>query len=122
MLKVEKNPPADPNEIAKFTTSIGFSLSAGFIDFYKETDGASFLSDNFYVNIWPVTQLIDLNEGYDVNNYIPEFFLFGSDGGGNAFGIEKKTGAVFEIPFIVMSSEDAIFISGSFNEFLAKLN
>jgi hypothetical protein len=37
-----------------------------------------------------VAKLVDLNESYKVSDYAPEFFLFGSDGGGSAYGIEKK--------------------------------
>jgi len=122
MLKIEKNRPADSNEIAEFTTSVDFSLSGDFIDFYKEADGASFLSESLYVNIWPVAKLVDLNESYKVSDYAPEFFLFGSDGGGSAYGIEKKTGAIFEIPFIGMSYEDAMLLSRSFKDFLTSLH
>ncbi|MGJ1409065.1 hypothetical protein ACR78Z_05270 [Sphingobacterium thalpophilum] len=51
----------------------------------------------------------------------PEFFIFGSDGGDTAFAIERSTGAIFEMPFIGMSKEEAVFRSKTFTDFLEEL-
>ena len=74
-----------------------------------------------YVMLWPLTNLFKNNEEYEVHIYAPEFFIFGSDGGGTAYAIEKETGNIFEIPFIGMSKEEAIFLAKTFHEFLQSL-
>lgn len=50
----------------------------------------------------------------------PEFFIFGSDGGDTAFAIEITTGYIYEMQFICMSKEEAIFIAKTFFDFLSK--
>ena len=62
--------------------------------------------------------MIRLNLAYDVNTYAPEFFLIGSNGGGESYAIEKDTGYIYEMPFIGMSKEEAIFINKTFKGFI----
>ena len=118
MINIDRNDPPRSDEIDDFVKQITFNLPEGFIDFFKETNGANITSDNSYVALWPVTDMLQLNEGYKVSEFAPEFFLFGSNGGGEAYAIEKDTGYIFEIPFIVMAKEDAILKSKTFAEFI----
>ena len=118
MINIDRNIPPTENEIQDFITQISFNLPEGFIDFFKESNGAYITTENAYVALWPITEMLQLNEGYRVSEFVPEFFLIGSNGGGEAYAIEKETGYIFEIPFIVMTKEDAILKSKTFTEFI----
>ncbi len=118
MATIDKNTAPSIYEIEEFSKQISFPLPGGFMKFYREANGADISSDEFYTTLWPLTDLIKLNKDYNVEEYAPEFFIFGSDGGDTAFAIEKSSGSIFEIPFIGMSKEEAVFKSMSFNEFL----
>ncbi|WP_437922459.1 SMI1/KNR4 family protein [Sphingobacterium sp. LRF_L2] len=118
MTTIERNEAPKSSEIAEFLRRISFLLPEGFIEFYKQANGADISSEKYYTILWPVTDMIQLNEDYSVEEYAPDFFIFGSDGGDNAFAIYKSTGEIFEMPFIGMSKEEAIFNASTFNEFL----
>ena len=121
MPTIDRNPPPTNVDVALFLESINFQLPQGFIEFYKQTNGADINGDEIYVMLWPLTELVEKNKGYDVDIYAPDFFIFGSDGGGTAYAIEKKTGYIFEMPFIGMSKEEAVFKCESFDEFIATM-
>ncbi|MDB5199435.1 MAG: hypothetical protein JWO92_1398 [Chitinophagaceae bacterium] len=106
---ITKNSSPDAAEVEKFLKEIDFVLPHGFIDFFKEANGAEISTDRGYIFLWELTDMIRLNKEYKVDTFAPEFFLFGSDGGGEAYAIEKLSGYIFQIPFIGMNKEDAIF-------------
>jgi len=50
-----------------------------------------------------------------------QIFLLLVDGGNTAYAVERNTGFIFELPFIVMSNEEAVFRNKTFTEFVASL-
>ncbi len=118
MVRIDRNEPPTNNDIELFLRSITFKLPEGFIEFYRETNGADINGEGIYIMLWPLTELLQLNNDYNVDIYAPEFFIFGSDGGGTAYAIERETGYIFDMPFIGMSKKEAVFKSRSFNEFI----
>lgn len=118
MSQIDKNDATNKKEVREFLNNVFFLLPDGFIEFYRGANGADISSDELYTILWSLTDLFQLNKGYDVDEYAPGFFIFGSDGGDIAFTIEKATGKIFEMPFIGMSSEEAVFLFDSFDEFL----
>jgi hypothetical protein len=121
MTVIDKNSPPTTIEIDTFLKQVDFNLSDGFIDFFKESNGADISSGEVYIFLWKLTEMIELNKEYQVEQYAPDFFIFGSNGGGEAFVIEKNTGNIYEIPFIGMSNEDAIFRNNTFKEFIERI-
>lgn len=117
-MEIGKNDPPSKKEIDTFLKAIKFKLPEGFIEFFKTSNGADIDGEEEYVMLWALTEMIELNTGYNVEEYAPEFFIFGSDGGGTAFAIERKTGHIFDMPFIGMSKEEATFKCNTFDEFL----
>jgi hypothetical protein len=118
MKNIEKNEPTNRIEIEDFLSEISFTLPKGFIEFYIQSNGAEVNSEEFYTILWPLSDMLPYNISYQIEKYAPEFFIFGTDGGDTAFVIEKTTGKIFEMPFIGMSTKEAIFIADSFNDFL----
>ena len=116
--KIDRNSPPSENEIQTFVNEVSFKLPAGFIDFFMESNGANVNLDDKYIMLWPLTDMVRLNLEYNVSEYAPDFFLFGSNGGGESYAIEKDTGYIYEMPFIGMSKEEAIFMSKTFTEFI----
>lgn len=108
-------------EIESFLSQISFNLPVGFIDFFKEANGVDISTEENYVFLWPLTDMIHLNKEYNVEVYAPDFFIFGSDGGDTAFALEKSTGNIYEMPFIGMSKEEAIFKNKTFTEFVESM-
>lgn len=118
MATIDKNPAPTANEIEEFLRQANFRLPQGFMDFFKGANGADISTKEKYIVLWALTEMTQLNREYNVEEYAPEFFIFGSDGGDTAFAIEKSTGKIFEMPFIGMSKEEAIFRADTFDGFL----
>ncbi len=118
MIEVIKNNPPQENEIVIFLNNINFKLPKGFIEFYRDSNGAEIYKNENYCLLWKITEMIKLNNDYNVPEYASNFFIIGSDGGGSAFCIEKSTGHIFEMPFIGMSNDEATFVIDNFIEFL----
>lgn len=121
MTTIDKNTPPSQVEVETFLKEIDFNLPLGFIDFFKEANGAEINTEDCFVLLWPLTDMVQLNKEYNVEEYASEFFIFGSDGGDTAFAIERWTGNIFDMPFIGMSKEEAIFRSKTFPDFLEGL-
>lgn len=118
MATIDKNTESTTDEIKTFLGQIDFNLPHGFIEFFKEANGADISTDEKYIVLWTLSEMTQLNKEYNVDEYAPDFFIFGSDGGATAFAIEKNTGRIYEIPFVGMSKEEAVFKSKSFTEFI----
>jgi SMI1 / KNR4 family (SUKH-1) len=121
MATIERNTAPTREEIETFLKQVDFSLPNGFIDFFKDTNGADISSDEKYILLWALTDMVQLNKEYNVEEYAPEFFIFGSDGGDTAFAIEKSTGDIYEMPFIGMSKEEAVFKNKTFPKFIESI-
>ena len=120
-MEIITQPAPSVVEVEYFTSQVNFPFPYGLLDFLKESNGADIYGEEIYVKIWSLTEMIKLNEDYGVAEFIPEFFIFGSDGGNTAFAIEKDSGRIFNIPFIEMTKDDAAFVNESFIDFLSKL-
>ncbi|MCD0465079.1 SMI1/KNR4 family protein [Flavobacterium sp. ENC] len=121
MKSLDRNDPPTLEEIEVFLKQVDFILPVGFISFFKEANGAAISTEEGYILLWALTDMIELNNDYNVKEYAPEFFIFGSDGGDIAFAIEKNTGDIYKLPFIGMSKEAAILKNNSFAEFIEQI-
>jgi len=73
--------------------------------------------------IYDVEEIIDANEGLQMSEFLPNFFVFGGDRANEMLTFkldEPNRWAVFMTPMIVMSEEDSDLLAGSFTEFLSK--
>ena len=121
MAAIEKNDSPNSEDVESFLKLIDFILPKGFMEFFKEANGAEIYSDECIVILWPLTEMIPLNAEYNVETFAPGFFIFGSDGGGMAYAIEKSTGSIFEFPFIGMCKNEAVLKNETFNGFMLSL-
>ena len=110
--------PPDEMSIKNFLDQIDINLPNGFMNYFTKSNGGKIDNENELIYLWPLDKMIHLNKGYGADEYCPEFFLFGSDGGGEAFAFEKTTGCIFMIPFIILDREDAIYKYKDFTELL----
>ena len=62
----------------------------------------------------------ELNDAYEVNEFLDGCILIGSDGGDEAYGI-NKSGHFFCVPFIGMDDKEVRIIGDDFQQFLAYL-
>jgi hypothetical protein len=114
---------ASPHEVEAVEASIPFRLPESYRNFILKSNGAEgFLGEEHYAVFWPIEDLKQFNEEYEVHKYAPEVFLFGSNGGGEGFGFDLRNGCmpIVEIPFIGMDIKYANVVASDFSSFLAK--
>jgi hypothetical protein len=72
---------------------------------------------------WRIGELLEMNRAYEVADYAPGLFLFGSDGGGEAFAFDTRRGAnpIVSVPFVGMELKMARPIASNFTAFLDEL-
>src|SRR6266702_8263069 len=90
---------------------------------YLDAGGSDFaftIGDPGYFQLWPREEIEQWNQDYQVTEYAPGFLGFGSDGGGEKLAFDAE-GAVYMIPFIGMSIEDAKKIGASWSEIVSRI-
>lgn len=104
--KSERNPYFSSDKYHKFTQYINSYYS-----------GEGMVGSNSYLILWEKDDIEELNDIYEVNEYLNGCMLIGSDGGDMAYGI-RDDGIFFTIPFIGMSDEEIITMGEDFTEFI----
>ena len=103
---------------------IGSRLPEEYVHLLKLTNGGEgFIGENSYLVLWGVEELASMNAGYEVQKYVPGLLIFGSDGGGEAYGFDMRTShwPVVQVPFVGMTWGLAESLGESFNAFLKHL-
>ena len=117
-------PGATDAAIAAGEMQLGMRLPADYVDFLKFTNGGEgFVGKNAYIILWGVEELASMNQEYEVQKYVPGLLIFGSDGGGEAYGFDTRSPQwpIVQVPFVGMEWDVAESMGTSFCQFLARL-
>lgn len=117
------NPETSRETVTQIEKQLGQSLPEDYVRFMTTSNGGEgFFGDN-YVILWKIEELPVLNAAYEVANNWPELLLFGTDGGGDAFGYDTKdkNWRIVRVPFIGMDRGSAMDLGRSFQEFMSNL-
>lgn len=82
--------------------------------------GEGMIGESSYLMLWDKAEIEELNDMYEVKEFMSDCILIGSDGGDIAYGIDKN-GRFFSVSFIGMSNEEISYLGMTFVEFLEKL-
>jgi hypothetical protein len=118
----DANPPAAAALIARCQSHLNFRLPADYVQFLQQMNGGEgFVGEN-YLRAWPVEELIQYSKDYDTEEGAPGLFLFGSNGGGEAFAFDTRSNPppIVAVPFI-LELEAAVILALSFDAFLQHL-
>lgn len=110
------------DDIEKLLSEINFIAPEPFVNFLKNVNSTQISINDDYIILWSLKDMARLNKEYMVEEYAPEFFIFGSNGGDEAYAIEKSTGYIYQIPFIGMNKKDAILKFKDFSILLDSIN
>jgi hypothetical protein len=93
-----------------------------YLDFLRKNDGGDgWFPTGRYFRFWRASEIESDNEAYGIPEFSPDFVLFGSDGGGEAYAFDTREHpwVVGELPFVGISGTDFIRL-GTFDEFWTK--
>jgi len=114
--------PASREVIEALKTQATVALPPEYLDFLSQTNGGEgdLAADPGWFAIWPSEEVLENNRGYEILTYLPGFFGFGSNGGGELLAFDMRHGApypVVMIPFIPMEAREARPVAATFAEF-----
>ncbi|MBI2919939.1 MAG: SMI1/KNR4 family protein [Planctomycetes bacterium] len=123
LARFNRNPPAPDSVIVSCGTRSGVGLPADYLRFMRIANGGEGFIGSSYAILWKLEDLQQINMDYQVAEFAPELFIFGSDGGGEAFGFDFRGAKVtiVRVPFIPLDFENAIVMGQDFPQFLETL-
>jgi hypothetical protein len=77
-----------------------------------------------WIAIWPAENVLKYNKVYSVAENVPGFFGFASDGGGELFAFDLRTGTplpVARVSFVPMDARTSVKVAASFDDLREKL-
>lgn len=116
------NTPASLSEIKDVEDKLGVKLPKDYIDFMMFSNGCEGSIGESYIVMWPIEELVQCNEDYEVEDYVPGLILFGSNGAGEAYGFDMRGEQVSYIMVPFMLEYEAIIRQGyTIHEFFERL-
>jgi hypothetical protein len=115
---------ASPELIADCASALKVVLPATYIEFMRISNGGEgFAGRDDYLLLWPVHELQSLKASYETDKYAPGLLLFGSNGGGEAYGFDTRSPSnpIVQIPFVGMDWASAKEVAAGFYERLERL-
>jgi len=115
--------PAKTGTIQTLLLESRFALPEDYLRFLKLSNGGEGelgVEPGWFV-LWLAETVIENNDGYEVHKWIPGFFGFGSNGGGELLAFDTRTAQpwkIYMIPFIPMEETEAILVAESFADFI----
>lgn len=78
----------------------------------------AFLTCEFpsYMQLWPLDKVTEYNDAFEIAEYAPGFFGFGSNGGGELLVFDTE-GAVYCLPAVGMEPKYATRVANSWADF-----
>jgi hypothetical protein len=115
------NPPTTEYKLCEAELNIGISFPTQYKEFMLASNGAEGgIGEHSYLVIWPIEEIVKLNEQYAVSRFTPGLVYFGFDGGGMAYAFDNRTeeSSIVEFPFESIKTEDIKQLGRTFHEFL----
>lgn len=105
--KFEFNDSYEGEEIGKVNNVI---LPEQYIEFMrKHNGGEGDIGETWFV-LFPLEELQEINDDYEIEEFLPGHIIIGSNGGGELYGIDKN-GNYFNVPALI--DEDDVFLLGT---------
>jgi len=115
------NPPASQSIIENVVRLVPGVLPEGYMRFLQFANGGEgFIGANTYAILWRIEELLSMNREHQVSEYAPGLFVFGSDGGGEAFAFDLRSqpASIVSVPFVGMALDLISPIAATFEGFL----
>lgn len=105
--KFEFNDSYEGEEIGKVNNVI---LPEQYIEFMrKHNGGEGDIGETWFV-LFPLEELQEINDDYEIEEFLPGHIIIGSNGGGELYGIDKD-GNYFNVPALI--DEDDVSLLGT---------
>ena len=90
-------------------------LSKDYIEFMKKHNGGEGDIGETWLILYPLEELQEINDAYEIEEFLPGHIIIGSNGGGELYGIDN-TGYFFNVQVLI--EEDYVALLGTEIELL----
>ena len=92
--------------------------SKNFLILHNGAEGP--IGEYSYLAIWKIEEIVELNEGYNVNEFNPGLIYFASDGGGMLYAFDMRNDSKFvvELPSDSVYFEEVEKVADTFDDFI----
>ncbi len=111
--------PATPSAIEAAEKFFNFKLPTDYKEFLQFTNGLEGETTDSYLVLWSAEELVELNQAYNVKEFLSNIILIGSDGAEDAFGFDTTNMTVVKLPYIGMGHIANQKLSDTFGDFLS---
>ncbi|MCU0450991.1 MAG: SMI1/KNR4 family protein [Bernardetiaceae bacterium] len=111
--------PATSSAIDSAEKFFNLKLPTEYKYFLQFSNGLEGETADGYLVLWGAEELIELNQAYNVNEFISNIILIGSDGAEDAFGFDTTNMSIVKLPFIGMGHIPNEKLSDTFSGFLS---
>jgi hypothetical protein len=124
LAKINRQFPATENAIDECQNQLNVKLPREYVMFLRTANGGEGFIGNSYIILWGAEELVCMNEAYEVQRYVPGLLIFGSSGGGEAYGFDTRPSRwnIVQVPFVGMAWDLAQPMGVAFSEFLNRLH
>lgn len=124
LANLNRRVPATTAAVAECERQLRVKLPPDYVEFLRATNGGEgFIGESAYVILWGAQELVPMNQAYEVQKYVPGLLIFGSDGGGEAYGFDTRIQQwqIVQVPFVGMAWNLAEPMGATFIAFLEEL-
>lgn len=98
----------------------GIKLPQSYIEFMNEHNGGEGDIGETWLVLYRLEELQEINDDYDVNEFLPNHIIIGSNGGEELYGIDSY-GQFFNVPSM-MDEQDVTVLCDDMKDFFEKVN
>lgn len=114
--------PASDINVSLLASTVG-SLPYAYLDFLQQTDGAedALHQADGYVRLHSVTEALRLNTNYKIQEWLPQLWMIGDDGGDYGYCLDRSGSSpdewpVIEAPLGALFADDLVTLADSFSD------
>ena len=111
--------PATPSAIEAAEKFFNLKLPTDYKEFLQFSNGLEGETADSYLVLWSAEELVELNQAYNVKEFISNIILIGSDGAEDAFAFDTTNMTIVKLPFIGMGHIPNEKLSDTFGDFFS---
>lgn len=115
--------PATEEAIKALLTNTGLDFPEEYLNLLRYSNGGEgeLAAQPLWFSIFPIEEVLEVNRDYEIERYLPGYFAFGSNMGGEMLLFdtrESKPWKVYYAPCIGMEEDQVVECTADFNEFV----
>ncbi len=115
--------PASRTALGTLIATCGVTLPDEYVSFLAFSNGGAgeLGVEPGWFSLWPAEEVVTLNQAYGIPEWLPGFFGFGSNGGGELLAFDTRNlppWKVVMVPFIVLDEKEAVIVTNQFATFV----